>query len=447
MRKQAAKPPIIQITPEGTFRTQFSRGGVRFSKTSKTKSEVQAYIDKYASPTLTLELFVENNYKKSPEWRALKGPSKDAYTSRLAKICELIGSVPISLIDKAVVDGYVTDRYNETTKRGGPPADDTVRQELVILGRVLNVAVGYGKIAFNPASRVKKPRQNRRHIRVSPDQRNGFLLLAAGNVSWPPGTFRGRPRGERPTDDRDREAGRFLFVLSELGGRASELAKLPAKNLDFANECIHLDDTKANEPDRRYFSNVGARLLRQQLDYIENHRKNPKGLLFPTRNGTPHDYQYSVDIVRDLGLVDEEFHSHACRREFVSSARELGMSDADLAKLVGVDIATLARYDVSTGQTAEEIERRQKFQRARNQQLRDAMGDARAAEELGQAVEASIAHGTGASEIAALDAQFALSVAPAPSTADVLRQAVARGELSADQLLALLLEAKDREAK
>lgn len=444
-RKRAIKPPIIQITPEGTFRVQFSRDGVRFNATRKTRADAQAFIDKYAGHTLTLEVFVETSYKRSTEWRALKPTSKTAYASRLTKICSLLGNVPLALIDKSVVDGYVSDRAEETTRLGSPPAADTIRQELVVLGKVLNVAVGYEKIAANPVSLVKKPKQNRRHVRVSPDQRNGFILLAAGRVKWPARLFRGKPRAEVHANDRHREAGRFLFILSDIGGRASELAKAPAHNVDFVSECIHLDDTKANEPDRRYFSNVGAKLLRQQLEYIENHPRNPEGYLFPTRSGTAHDYQHSVAIVRALGIVDADFHSHACRREFVSNARELGMSDADLAKLIGVDVATLARYDVSTGQTTEEIERRHKLQQLRTQQLRASMSDARAADELRQAVADSIAHGAGASEIASLDAQYALAVAQTQSAAEVVQSAIRRGELTSAQLMDLALQARARE--
>lgn len=445
-RKRVATPPIIQSTPDGTFRVQFSRDGVRFNHTSKTKAGAQAFIDKYAGHTLTFAVFVESSYKRSPEWRGLKGTSKDSYTSRLNKICSLLGNVPLALIDKEVVDGYVADRSAEITRLGEPPADDTIRQELVILGKVLNVAVGYGKIAVNPASKVKKPKQNRRHVRVSPDQRANLLQLAAGRCEWPARLFRGKEKEAEPVNDRHREAGRFLFILSDVGGRASELAELPAENVDFVNECIHLDDTKKNEPDRRYFSNVSAKLLRQQLAYVADHPKNPKGYLFPTRNGTPHDYLGSVDIVRALKLVSAEFHSHACRREFVSSARELGMADADLAKLVGVDLATLARYDESTGQTTEEVARRHRMQQLRNLQLRDAVGDTRAEEELRQAVADSKAFGSSASEIAAQDDEYALKVAPTQSADEVLQQAVQRGEISSDQILQLLLAAKAREA-
>lgn len=445
MPKRVKLAPIIQITPQGTFRVQFSRNGQKFDRTFKLRTEAQSFIDKFAADTLTLEAFVETSYKKSPEFRKLKPSSKTAYTSRLTKICSLIGHLPIVDLDKETVDRYLADRDAETTRLGRPPSRDTLRQELVVLGKVMRVAKGYGRAASNPVSEVEKPAQSRRVVRVSPEQRNNFLLLATGRIRYDH-AYRGRLIEQDRPNERAEEAGRFLFVLSDLGGRADELASLPSHQVDFENSCVHLADTKKNEPQRRYFSVVGAKLLVQQLKSIENHPKNPDELLFPTRAGTPHDYQYSVEIVRNLGLVDSDFHSHACRREFVSNARELGYSDADIAKDLGVSIATLARYDVSTGQTAEERARRVAFNNKRTMQLRDAMSNQTAANKLAEAVALAEAH-DGATEIAALDGQFALKVDQPPSVEEAMRKAVARGELGADKILEILLEAKARESK
>lgn len=447
MSRRVKLSPIIQITPQGTFRAQFSRGGQKFDKTFKLRKDAQEYIDKFAADTLTFGAFIETGYKRSPEWRKLKGPSKDAYNSRLTRIVAALGTTPIAAIDKQMLDGYVTDRLEQVTRLGRPTSSDTVRQEIVLIGRILNIAVGYGKIPANPASKVEKPKQNRRLIRVEPAQRNNLLLLALGRATRHR-VFRGKDCGIQPANwPRALEAGRFLFILSDIGGRASELATLPVQNLDFANECLHLDDTKGNVPDRRYFSTISAKLLKQQLLYIADHPKNPDGLLFPTRNGTAHDYQGSVDIARELQLVDQDFHSHACRREFVSNARELGYRDPDLAKLIGVDVATLARYDVSTGETAEETERRHQLHKLRNLQLRDAMGDAQASVELQHAIATSSAFGRGGGEIVAMDEEYCVKVEPQQSAEDVLKRAVQRGEIGTDQILQLLVEAKARETK
>lgn len=446
MPKRVKLSPIIQITPQGTFRVQFSRGGQKFDRTFKVKSEAQNYVDKFAADTLTFEAFVENTYKRSQAWRKLKKSSRDGYGSRLTKICSMIGHLPLASIDNAVIEGYLSDRAAETTRLGKPPSADTLRQELVIIGKVMNVAVYFKRVSVNPVSDVEKPKQAKRKLRVSHDQRNGMFLLSTGRITYQR-VFRGRDLGEVDASARMQEAGRFLFILSDLGGRASELAGLREDDVDFANECIHLDDTKKNEPGTRYFGVVAARLIKQQMQFIADHPNNPDGLLFPARNGSPHDYQYSVDIVRKLGLVSPDFHSHACRREFVSNARELGYRDADLARDIGVSIATLARYDESTGKTAEERERRRKFNNLRTIQLRDSMGDQTAAKKLGEAVALAEAHGDDASEIAVLDDEYCVKVEPQLSTEEQVTRAIQSGKISSDTLLQLALEAKAREAQ
>ncbi len=434
--------PIIHLTPRGTFRVQFRRNGVSHNKTFKLKSQAEAYLDRYGGEQLTFETFAEHTYKKTEEWLKLKPRSKLAYDSRLKEIYKHIGSTPLCDLTQERLSVFMGTRRTTITRLGKPVSSDTVRQEIVLIGRILGVAKTFKRVPDNQASPIKKPEQTKRKHRLTQAERANLMLLAMGRVTYTR-TTRGRSCCHWPTEPRKVEAGRFLFILSDIGGRASELAELPIGNIDYAQECLYIDDPKSGEPQKRYFSQIAARFIQEQVDYADaNHQENGRNtndLLFPTNRGTPHDYQGSIEIVRTLGLVRPECSSHWCRRDWVSFARENSLPDADISHLVGMDIGTIERYDVSTGETEPERARRHRFVKLRSDALRAAMGDAKAKADLDTAVANS-------SEVAALDAHYAAAVVPTKSPALVMEEAVERGEITADMLVDMLVKAKTRAA-
>lgn len=435
VEKKQRKKPTIQVRDNGKFRVQFTRNGVAHDKSFSRLEDAEAYVDLHAGDSLTFRGFVEGVYKNSSGYLALSPKSRNNYDSKLAAACRIIGDVPLTAVDRPTIDRWLRVRSSETTRRGTQPRSTTRRIELVIIGVVLNCAVEYGYMTSNPASTVKKPAAEKRHVRVSPEERLNMLQLAKGH--WVETVeILGKPV-EIPLSPRAIEAGRYLYCLSECGGRASELGEGLIANLDLAAGTLWVPKTKTGDAQLRYFSPVGVRLLKEQLRSIENHPHNEKGYIFPSELGTPHSYQYSVKLARKLKVVDAQFHAHATKREFISSAREAGVSDADLQKVVGNLPSSLAQYDESTGATELEKARRDRFFQQRVAELRDAAGEAKAQAELAEALRSEQLVGR---EIMALDNHYAAKVAPPPKTpAEVLAEALASGQLTqADVLKAVL---------
>lgn len=430
------KPPQIQELSRGhkRFRVQFRRDGRKYDATFGTREEAQVYIDRYAGPAVSFAT-VANEYLASPTFRNTTENTKATYRSRLTPILEHFGDMPVAAIRVRHINEYLSKRAAFKTRLGRGVAGDTQNLERTVINNVLALAVRHEYILHNPCHDADRAKTNTRKVRVSADELNQLLRLAHGKVAY---DAKGQPIKLSP---RQVEAGRFLYVLAETGGRASELAGLKLEHLDLAANRIWLPQTKAGKAQYRYFSPVGAELVRQQIAALdgEGRKATASGLLFPSRNGTPHSYQYSVAIAKELGLVSAEFHAHATRREFISFAKESGADTFDVMRMTGLSSPALVeRYAETAGETEEEAGRRQALQNARLERQAQAMRDDIAKRRLENVLTEQKLAGA---EIAAVAAEAGMQFnASALDPALELRRALASGELSRDDVLRLLLE-------
>lgn len=430
------KLPKIQEMSRGKkrFRVQFRRASRKFDATFYTRDEAQLYIDRYAGPDVTFATVV-SEYLASTAFRNTVANTQATYRSRLSPVLEHFGNMPVAAIRVRHINEYLSKRAACKTRLGGGVAGDTLNLERTVINNVMSLAVKHEYIAHNPCRDADRAKTNTRKIRVSPEEINQLLRLAHGRVTH---DAKGQPI---KLSSRQVEAGRFLYVLSETGGRASELAELNLEHLDLTNNRIWLPQTKSGKAQFRYFSPVGAELVRQQIASLESAGRiaTDSRLLFPSRNGTAHSYQYSVAIAKSLGLVSTEFHAHATRREFISYAKEKGVDTFDVMRMVGLSSPALVeRYAETAGETEEESARRQTLQNARLETQAQAMRDAIAKKRLESVLKEQETMGP---EIAAVAAEAGMQFNYSGlDPAIELMRALASGELTQDDVLRILTE-------
>ena len=269
---------------------------------------------------------------------------------------------------------------------------------------VLREAVNQGYIQFNPCSAVRRGKPAVRTRRVHPHEKLNLIKVVRDQWGMlPPRKPTERPR---PVSERVKESARFLLILFELGGRAGELANLPIANINIARREYFLKRTKNGRAQMRPLTNLSSILIKQQLEYVRRTPGIVGGRLFTGHGDKPYSYPNAVNRVRRYGMVDPDYCSHANRREVVTSAIEAGMEYRDIQRITGHDCTeSIARYDASASLPPAARERVNRFQDARNAELRAAVQLDQALREAGGGAGLG-GGGTGDWEMDALDLEY-----------------------------------------
>lgn len=194
--------------------------------------------------------------------------------------------------------------------RGG---SGTASRTTGLLGGILSYAVSEGIIEANAARGVKRPADNRRLRRLTPEeyQRLGVALLDAkvgGEI-------------DQVID------GSWLLVLS--GCRLGEVVNLKWSEVDARGGCLRLSDSKEGATARP----VGQAVL----DYITTIKRsgNCFTVLSPARSGKVFGALAKgwKRVAKSAGL--EDVTPHTLRHSFASVAGDLGYSEPTIAALLG----------------------------------------------------------------------------------------------------------------
>lgn len=410
----------VQCLKNGTFRVQMQTQGVQHKGHFATFDEAQHFIDERTGKALRFDVFAEDVYFKSRVFKGLAKTSRDAYWSRYKKLKERLGAMALNKITTMVVDEYVDARFLDTTRLGGNPAPDTIRLELTVLQEIMRAAVKKDLIAANPVHDADKPTPTVRRQRVSQDEILNLWKAARGEWPLP---LTPKKNKEAGTGWALQTAARFLLIQLELGCRARELCGLPVLNVDFKGMQYYLAKTKAGVPQWRPLSPTAALLVREQmvaqaLHFKERGQGQGVSLLFSLQ-ADPHglyNYQYGIDLVRDYGVVTEDFHSHACRRELVSDAIENEVDYETIMTITGhQSVASVKRYDAALKLTQR---RKDKTNAFFEQRIRNLVSAAQLNELTGGSVDLTQLNEN--AELAGLDLMFQ---APGTGTLKVLPRA------------------------
>jgi len=149
--------------------------------------------------------------------------------------------------------------------------------------------------------------------------------------------------------EKQKEAGRFFYILSQLGCRAGELSALKPEDLRL-KELLYRSTLKGGETVWRRISRSCYVALMQQVLYLQQSRKPndpPSPFLFST-NGAAYRFKNAAASLRKIGVMSEGWHPHALRREFISSSLEAGVSPHVIIAATGhLHASSLELYDVS----------------------------------------------------------------------------------------------------
>jgi len=148
--------------------------------------------------------------------------TRSCYTQRAGHVLRILGETPLSSLHIDRVQSYLDQRLAENAAR------ETIRKEICVLRRALDLAHKRGILATLPASLL--PRFKTRYVPkkvwlTPPDFERLLASLPPARQTW-------------------------LLAAVYTGGRLSELTALAWPDVDFATGLIHLRGTKTERSDR-----------------------------------------------------------------------------------------------------------------------------------------------------------------------------------------------------
>ncbi|KQT55041.1 integrase [Methylobacterium sp. Leaf456] len=194
---------------------------------------------------------------------------------------------------------------------GGP---GTAARTVGLLGGILSFAIGEGIITANPAAGVKKPADRKRTRRLSPEE---FAAL-------------GRAMQEAENSSEERwQAVAGVRLLALTGCRLSEVVRLRWSEVDRAEPCLRLEDSKEGASVRP----VGGAAV-AVLDGLPRDAASPFVLPAARGSGSFASLPDALErIVARVGL--EGVTAHTLRHSFASVAGDLGFSDSTIGAMLG----------------------------------------------------------------------------------------------------------------
>jgi integrase len=190
-----------------------------------------------------------------------------------------------------------------------------------LLGGMLTYAKEVGYIEHNPAHGIRKPADKRRSFRLAPEEYRslGQALVAAER------------KGEHW------QATAAIRLIAITGCRRSEILQLKRSEIDLANSCLRLGDTKTG---------ASIRPLPKAAQAIFIRIKREGEYVFPGVNRGDKSYA-SVFPKAWQRIVGAAYTPHGLRHSYASAAHELGLSELIIKVLLGH-----ARLGVTSGYIA-----------------------------------------------------------------------------------------------
>lgn len=332
----------IQQLPNGKWRVQIRRKDcAKIDRVFETEAEARevertalAKIKPSASGATLADVW--SRYCESRDFAEKKDWTRKTETSKAKSVLRILGNVEIAELEKrkSIIKDYIDTRSKEKSERTKKvPSGTTIRLEVALISTLCNYAIDRDYISSNPAIGIKRPTNKRRKRRV---KENEVLML-------------------RNYLDDDRayyvhEDCRFLMCMYYLGCRPGELSSVKISNVDLNNRTILFEDTKTGLDRKAHIVLDAIELVKAQIEYSKRKTKNEGDLLFTTFNRKKEwgvfNYSHSIKKLKREEIIEEDFHAHAMRREFVSRHIENGTELFTIKKQTGhKSIAAVEIYD------------------------------------------------------------------------------------------------------
>lgn len=239
------------------------------------------------------------------------------------------GKKRLDEITRQDVERFRNDRLAGKLSRGerqkAKPSRSTVKAEIALLRRILNVAMEEGLLDRNPTQGVRVPRFNNRRERVV--SREEYLRLLAA------------------VDSREGPHWRILLILGwETGMRQGEILGLRWGDVSFQEHVLRLPETKNGEARDVPLTEAAERALREWRG------RRGVGLrstfVFPAkgRDGAMgHPWKAWNRMRARAGVEDVNYHD--LRHTFITRMIEAGVDVITLSEITGhKDLKMLQRY-------------------------------------------------------------------------------------------------------
>lgn len=172
--KRKGHPPISK-----TFNTR--KDAETWARRVESEMDRGAYIDRSAAETVTLHELIER-YREEvlPHQRGVSG------STMLNALDAALGRYSLAALTSKVVADYKRKRLSQTSSRGTPYSPDTIRKEINLLSRMIDLA---GRewgipVAVNPCKMVSKPAAGAaRDRRLEGDELDRLLAVSVPHLS------------------------------------------------------------------------------------------------------------------------------------------------------------------------------------------------------------------------------------------------------------------------
>lgn len=330
---------IVRLS-DTRFRVQIRRKGFPpYDRVFPSLQEAQAARDaalvqrnntQDSAEDMTLSMAWES-YRLSSDFHDKSENTRKTEEGRIKPVLASLGGYSLANLaaHPRVIKGYIDERRGYVSKKTGRSLSRTSRRlEIAALSSVVAWAVGREYLLRNFVADVTRPGLTKRKRRV-PQVEQGKLEIAVMRFDEP----------------RLAEAARFLLLLRFLGCRPGELAGVLRADIRFVKKDITFRSTKYQEEDRLVHVTGEAMSLldAQYKEALELAPESP--FLFTTKSRKKDEqgdsiwgkYNYSCGVkrLREEGVVAQDFHAHAMRREFISRAIESGLPYSTIRKQTG----------------------------------------------------------------------------------------------------------------
>lgn len=316
----------------GRWRCQIRRKSFEFDDSFDTEEEArqaQAIGDGLRGG-LTLRQFVNAYYLKGSSYAEMSELSRDAYDDRLAHILPLIGSFELASMSPATLETYKRLRRESAQRENKRLSTATLQTELGVISAVLTYAVTTRCLPVNPVlAGLRQARGTRtaRRGRTTAETKVRLLDAAEGrDVELPP-YKNGRPR---LLNAMDREAARFMHMISVLGCRVKELSRLEPGHLNIG-ELLYYSVLKGGKGSWRVLPAALLPVIKEQY-FLAKSRRDP--YLFSTKGGPYRGRNAATRLIR-IGLVPQGWGPHMSRHDFVSAGFDNGVPPQDIIAATG----------------------------------------------------------------------------------------------------------------
>ena len=327
---------ILQL-PSGKFRVQIRRKGYpKYDKVFATRDEAEAAQAAVNGEQKAVETPSEitlaecwSRYSQSQTFLQKADATRRTEAGRIKPVLAVLGQYSLLNLQNApsVIYDYIDKRSTTISAKTKTLLKGTnIRLEIAALSSVIAFAKQRSIVQANFVRQIQRPAQSKKKRRVDGVEVAGLRSVALSD------------------DARLAESARFALLLRYLGCRPGELARLLRADVSLAKSELTFRDTKYKKKDRLIHLTPSAiSMLDTQVRYYrEAGIDSPYLFSTPSKKGTKenpvyvhYNYESGIKALRKVGVIEQSFHAHAMRREYISKAIETGLPYSTIRKITG----------------------------------------------------------------------------------------------------------------